>query len=538
MIRLFALILVFSTTTVSMYSQETGYEALDLYLKKMTERKMFTGTVLLAKGDSVIFHRAYGPAVATGERMNGTDSQYLIGSITKPVTATAVMQLYEEKKLSLSDPLSKYVSLVPNSENITIRHLLSHRSGIKSYTDLKDISTWKYDELTPAEVVEKVLDFDPMFEPDEMFAYSNTNYVLLGMIIEQVTGKEYAEVIREKILEKAGMNATGMDYDKATRLSEGLTPQNDEWMAEPLVSPSIPFAAGALYSSTSDLLAFSTTFFDEGFFASRSTLDLMKNFDDGYYGIGIYTDQTGDHFFMGHNGGIDGYSSVWKYFEEFDLHLIILSNSYMSALEDISLMALNAFEGKPVEIPAERTTIELPVEKLSRLEGIYEIQKGFNLMVYLEEEKLMARASGQGSFELFAVSDTAFFAKVAPIDINFRLNESGKSEALTLYQGGGSFFSPRIDQSMNSVELSRAELEILEGTYELEQGFQIKIFLDGSHLYSQTAGRDPIKLEAKNRNEFFSLSEGIEITFLFGADGETRGLKLFQGGSSFEATKR
>jgi len=538
MIRHFITLVSVLALAFSSFSQSADFEEFDAYLRKMTEMQKFTGTVLLAEGNSVVFNKAYGPAVASGETPNQTDSEYLIGSITKTFTAVAILQLMEENKLALSDSLSKYVAIFPNADNINVRQLLSHRSGIKSYTDLSDMNQWKYDAITPAEIVEKVMDARPMFEPGEMYSYSNTNYILLGMIIEQVSGQDYSEYINEHILKPHGLEHTGMKYSKATNLSEGLEPKNGAWLPEPKVHPSVPFSAGALYSSADDMFKFSTTLFGGGFFKSGSTLDAMLNFDDGYYGLGVYADQTGNQIFIGHNGGIDGYSSVWKYFKDLDLHVIVLSNSFTSDNDDISLAALNAFRGLEITMPQEREPVELPKEKLKLMEGIYQLQENFNLTVFVQEKSLMARASGQGAFELFPVNDTSFFATAADIEVNFRQSGQENARALTLIQGGAQTFAKRIEDNRVPVELSQAELEVLEGSYELQQGFDIDVFVENGRLYAQGTGQEPFVLSAETRSKFYSINEGIELEFKFGEDGESKSLTLYQGGGSFDAPKK
>lgn len=515
----------------------TSFDSLKTYLEEMTEMQKFTGTILLAKGDSVVFFESFGPAVSQGERMNQNDSQYLIGSITKTFTATAIMQLFEENKLSLSDPLSKYVSLFPNAENITIRHLLTHRSGIKSYTDLPDMAEWKYDDLTPAELIEKVMDTRSAFEPGSMYAYSNTNYVLLGMIIEQVSGQDFDKYIKKNILEKASMSDTGMDYDQASNLSQGLTPVDGTWIPENRVNPSIPFSAGGLYSSPEDMLAFSNAFFDGDFFEDQTTLDAMLNFEEGFYGLGVYADQTDDQIYFGHNGGIDGYSSAWKYYKDLDLHMIILSNSFFSENEQVVDAAIHAFLNKPIEFPKKREPVQLEVEKLKKLEGTYEIQRGFNLNVFVEGESLMARATGQNAFELFADNDSSFFAMVSGIEVDFDLDESGQAESLTLHQAGTDYRAERLEGKRKVIELDLAELEILVGTYELQPGFNLDIFLEDGRLYGQATGQNMFELFAESRNQFYSLGTGIEIEFKFDENGETESLILYQGGGSYNAPK-
>jgi len=515
--------------------QGQTYDQLDEYLEAMAKQKKFIGDVLLAKGEKVVYHKAVGSA--GGENMNTTDSQFLIGSITKTFTAIAIMQLAEEGKVSLSDPLSKYLSLFPNSENITVKHLLTHKSGIKSYTELPEMNEWKYNKISPIGIIEKIMDLPLAFEPGSMYSYSNSNYIILGLIIQQVSGMSYPDYLAANIFPKAGMTHSGMEYASAQNLSQGLSPTADGWQIEPKVHPSVPYAAGALYSNSQDMLQFSNAFFSGVFFNQSSTVDRMINFDDGFYGLGVYTEELDGHFFIGHNGGVDGYSSSWKYFEDFDLHMIILSNTFFSETKQVSTAALDAFEGKPVELPKERKVIDLSVEKIKKYEGRYELQRGFDIDVFLQGQKLFARATGQNEFELYAESDTSFFAMVTAIEIDFRIDEKNNEvKGLTLFQGGGEFFAPKAEENEKKViDLDLADLSAVTGSYELQPGFLLKIFLDHGNLHGQATGQEAFELYPESRSSFFTIGEGIEIEFQFDENGDNESLILYQGGGAYSA---
>ncbi|HKK38732.1 MAG TPA: serine hydrolase [Cryomorphaceae bacterium] len=531
-------ILLLISLGLSSYTLSQDYARLDPYLEAMVDQKKFVGSVLVAQGDSVVYHKGFGPASADASSTNTTDSQFLIGSITKTFTAVAILQLFEKEKLSLSDPLSKYISLFPNSDQITIRHLLTHQSGIKNYTDLPDIEDWLDQEISPLRLIEKVMDYPLVFEPGSMFSYSNTNYILLGIIIEQVSGMKYEKYLEENVLKPSGLNQTGMDYKKAKNLSAGLVPTSTGWTNANEVNASVPFSAGALYSSTGDLYAFSKAFFRADFFENQSTYLLMTNFDEGFYGMGVFADQIDEQIFIGHNGGIDGYAANWNYFKDLDLHAIVLSNFAGSDNNAVLDAILHAHMGEEMNVPAPKEEIELPLDILKRLVGTYEIEKGFDLTIFLENDRLMGQATGQSSLELFAENDSAFFAKVAEIEILFHQKGGQEAEALTLYQGGGKIRAPRIENNQTAVSLDKADLEVLEGTYQLQEGFEIRVFEENGKLLAQATGQPSFELLAESRQDFFTQGLGIEISFVFDDRGETKSLTLFQGGGKFTAEKK
>lgn len=538
MSRLYNFIFLLVGVSLCAVGSSQDYGQLDSYLQAMADQKKFTGSILVAQGDSIVFQKGFGPASVDGTKLNSTDSQYLIGSITKTFTAIAVMQLFEEQKLALSDPLSKYISLFPQSDAITIRHLLTHKSGIKNYTELPDLAQWKTEEISPLLLVEKVMDYPLMFEPGSMFAYSNTNYVLLGIIIEQVTGMDYEKYLQANVLKPAGLSKTGMNYKKAKNLSEGLIVRDGEWTKADQVDASVPFSAGALYSSTNDLYTFSKTFFTGGFFKSKSTYELMTNFDDGEYALGVYADQIDDQIFIGHNGGVDGYSAAWNYFSDLDLHAIVLANCMESRNNEVLDAILHAQMGEEIVIPQPKQAIELSADKLEKFVGTYEIQKGFDLNIFIENGSLFGQATGQGALELFAENDSLFFAKVTDIEVLFHQEGNQEAESLTLFQGGGETRAARITSQKIAVALDQADLEVLSGIYILQEGFEIKIFVENSKLYGQATGQSSFELLAENRKDFFTEGLGIEISFVFDDSGETESLTLFQGGGKYDAKKR
>ncbi|MEM9050621.1 MAG: serine hydrolase [Bacteroidota bacterium] len=530
------LILITLTPSCTIFAQD--YSVLDPYLEKMVEDKQFIGTTLVAQGDSIVYHKGFGRANVSGTAMNSVESQYLIGSITKTFTAIGIMQLFEEGKISLSDPLSKYMALFPSSDKITIRHLLTHKSGIKNYTELPDLASWKGNEMKPFTLLSKVMDSPLAFEPGTIHSYSNTNYLILGIILEQVSGMAYEKYITANILKPAGLSHTGIARKKAKMLSEGLAVDNGSWQKDDYVDPSVPFSAGNLFSSTSDLYAFSKSFINGDFFKNKSTYELMTNFDNGFYALGVFAEEFDQQVFIGHNGGIDGYSAFWCYFLDLDLHTIVLSNSFDSELEKVIDAIVHAHLGEEIKVVKPKVAIQLPVERLEQFVGSYQIQRGFDINTFIENGSLFAQATGQGAFEIYPDSDSSFFATVTDIEIIFQDIENGKAQALKYFQGGGETAAPRKTQELKRIELSAVDLEVLEGTYVLQEGFDLKVFVENLKLYAQATGQEAFELIPASRKDFFTNGLGIEVSFIFDNNGEASELSLFQGGGKIDAKKK
>ena len=196
------LALFFSSSYASLPTVE---EKLDQYLNAADTVLQFNGTALVAKGGKVIFAKGYGIADREKKIPNTVDTKFLIGSITKQFTATAIMQLVADKKLDIDNPISTYLTDYPKStgDKITIRHLLTHTSGIQNFTDLPAYQGMRDKSMTPQQVVAQFKDLSLDFEPGTKFNYSNSGYILLGLVIEKVSGEPYAQYLQKHILTRS-----------------------------------------------------------------------------------------------------------------------------------------------------------------------------------------------------------------------------------------------------------------------------------------------------------------------------------------------
>ena len=205
---LFLLQLLFST---AIFAQSKA-EKIDELMNKYEEYKQFNGSLLVAENGEVVLKKGYGLANMEWNIPNGTDTKHRVGSITKQFTSMLIMQLVEEGKVELDKPITTYLKDYPKEtgDQVSIHHLLSHTSGVPNMTSFpgffEDMSR---DPYSVKELTEIFADSSLVFKPGEKFAYSNSGYILLGAIIEEVTGKSYEEVLHERILDPINMNDTG-----------------------------------------------------------------------------------------------------------------------------------------------------------------------------------------------------------------------------------------------------------------------------------------------------------------------------------------
>ena len=323
------------TVTGALAAQSTSELAVkaDAYIKAAG----IQGSVLLAKNGKVILAKGYGLANIELDVPNKPETKFRLGSITKQFTAASILQLQEKGKLKVDDPISKYIPGTPAAwSGITIHHLLTHTSGIHSYTDDVGYPAHMRDKTaTPLDFIQRFRDRPLDFAPGEKFHYDNSGYFLLGVIIEQVSGVKYEDYLRRNIFEPLRMEATGYDWpttilkDRASGYSKGV---GGKEINADFLDMGQPYAAGSLYSTVLDLYKWDRALYTTRILSAQSIHSAFTpnkyDWAEGIkYGYGWGIAQVHGHTAVGHGGGINGFSTViWRAIEE-DATSIVLSNN-------------------------------------------------------------------------------------------------------------------------------------------------------------------------------------------------------------------
>lgn len=365
-----AAILVLSTGTL--FAQDK-FEQIENLLNKYHEYGQFNGSALVADDGQVIFSDGFGMANMEYDIPNRPDTKHRLGSITKQFTAALVLQLVEEGKLELDKPISAYLPKYdgPASEVVTIHHLLTHSSGIPSYTSFPGFFQEKSrDPASPAEFVKTFADSTLQFDPGERFSYNNSGYFLLGHIIEEVTGKSYEQVLQEKIFDPLEMKDTGYDH-YATILKNraaGYEKRGDNYVNAPYLDMSIPYAAGSLYSTAEDLYTWDRALYEKKILSEESkNLMFSPQIPDGeeQYGYGwsianIPVGKSGDSLpIVAHGGGINGFNTLIVRLPEEDDLIVLLNNTGGTNLRDIAVGINNILHGEEAEMPKRSIAMEI-----------------------------------------------------------------------------------------------------------------------------------------------------------------------------------
>lgn len=301
--------------------------------------------ILVAKGDSVIYREAGGLANLESGLPMRPDHIFRIGSITKQFTASAILLLAEDGKLSLDDPLSKYVpDFKPNASEITITQLLNHTSGVKSYTGMvKWTPEVHRQDFTPKDMIKWFSGAEPDFAPGEAYAYNNSAYFLLGYIIEKASGKSYEKFIEKNLFEPFGMKDSryGHHWEIVPERASGYSQMGDLYMNAPYLSMTQPYAAGSLLSTVDDIWTWYRAVMAGKVISDKSrtlahTKGKLNNGEEIGYGFGWALGELEGKKTIGHGGGIHGYLTSSIYLPEEDLFIALFSNCTCNTTDDVA----------------------------------------------------------------------------------------------------------------------------------------------------------------------------------------------------------
>jgi len=405
---------------------------IDSLLNYLTVNNKFMGQLSIREGDNVIFEKAYGYSdIENNQKANG-QTKYKIGSISKTFTAVMIMQLIEEKKLKLDTKLSKYYPQVKNAEKITIHDLLHHRTGIVDYLNA-DTTTVPTKNYSKEEMIAKISSYNSLFEPNSKYEYSNSNYYVLGRIIEDVTKKNYGENLETRILKKAQLQNTLLSPKVNWKNNESYSYNflDEKWTKVNEWDMSLAFGAGDIVSTTSDLTKFFQAIFN-GVLVKKTALEEMTKLEQSY-GKGLVTFPFGERKFYGHTGGIEGFRSVVGLYPPENLSVSLIVNGDNFNRNDIMMGILSIYYKMPYQFP-NLVTIKVNSDILNGYSGVYSsAQLPIKITIRNKNGEMEAQGTGQSAFTLNAINESTFVFDAASIKLLFKDNK------MTLKQGSAEY---------------------------------------------------------------------------------------------------
>lgn len=446
MLRLIFLCLVLFINSFAVKSQRAT-RLLDSLVSLYAQQNKFNGSVLVASKGTILLQKGYGYKDVAHKTKVDANSLYQWGSLTKQFTSALVMYLQEKGRLNINDKLSKYFPELPFADSVKVYHLLTHTSGIYNYTN--DGGFMATEAVKPA-TLQKMLglfkDYPLQFLPGSKFDYSNSNYYLLGQIIQKASGQPYEKIMRQVILQPLGLKTAGFDFahEHSADKTIGYDVINGEdYKASGIVDSSVSFAAGALYGSVYNLYAWHKALQKGGLLTPASWKKVYTPLQ-GKYAFGWIIDTLYGKPVAEHDGGIFGYTSTIKRFPEDDVVIIVLSNSSSPKTAEIANNLAAIVFNKNVDWPKERAIIMLPEEKLKPLTGVYELMPGFTITVTLEKGALKAAATGQPVVNLLAENENSFYIDIVDAKLVFERDAAGTATGVSLIQSGHTMSGKKI----------------------------------------------------------------------------------------------
>ncbi|MBB6609657.1 serine hydrolase [Pontibacter sp. Tf4] len=438
----FTLVLLLPNVTAAQPSQNLSAK-LDEYLNAHLAQGTFSGTVAVTQNGKTIYSKGFGMADYEKGIPNGTDVKYRIGSVTKSFTAILIMQLQERGKLNVQDKLSKYLPDFPNSDKITLQQLLTHTAGLPDYVTMwKDVNT---KPATNQQIIAFFKDNKLEFEPGTKWKYSSTGYILLGRVIEVVTGKPYEKVLARQILKPLKMHTAGLEFSAPVQgMAKGYNHDGLERKPARYIDMSWCHAAGGMYATPTDLAKL-----DEGLRSGKLLKEaslkemftpVMKN-----YGYGWVIDSVHNTLRISHSGAINGFKANFIRLPQQNIAITIMSNYESQQVNgpisaDITAIVL----GAPYEVPVARQVVLLSPEKLAAYVGEYQVGPKMVFTVTLTDNLLYVSA-GPESFPIFPEEEDKFFVKVAPAQVTFEKDADGRITKMYMHHKGKAMPATRLN---------------------------------------------------------------------------------------------
>ena len=540
-------------------------DRLDAYATAAHDADRFVGSVLVASGDTVVYERGFGLADASWTIPNAPDTRHRIGSLTKQFTAALVMQLVEAGEVDLDAPVTRYLDYpAEQGDRLRVRHLLSHTGGLTGYTALPGYAEFSRVPTTPAALVARFSADSLHFEPGSQFAYSNSGYAVLGAIVEAVTGRAYADALRQRLLDPLGLADTGYD-DQAEvreRMARGYERDGLGLRPAPYVDPSVPYAAGMMYATVRDLHAWTRALWAGRPFRHAETLRTMLTPGLGGYGYGVALDTlaAGDRAVpvVMHTGAIPGFGSALVYAPETEVTVAVVSNREDNPVAMARALVAVAHGG---EAAAPQPRLAVRVLRIVEDEGVEAAAERVRAMraeggvrdeAALGEvgRELLRRGDLGGAVRMLRLGAELFpWASLPHVGLGEAYRAAGDDRAATASYVRALAIAPTDSDARAALQrlgvdpparepvaLAPEDLDAFVGRYALALDFVLAITHEGGRLYLQATGQSQDELVPVTEQRFEITAWGVEIAFWAG-DGPSPALTLYQHGQVLVAER-
>jgi len=527
-------------------------QRVEAFFSRLAEMNIPGLAVLVAQDGKVLFEMGYGLADRGRHLPVTPQTQFRIGSITKQFTAASILKLQEQGKLSVTDKLSKYIPDFPRGDEVTLRHLLTHTSGIHSYTDKPDFMKTVTQPVKTEELIQSFKNDPYDFDPGAKWRYDNSGYFLLGYVVEKVSGMAYGDFLRQSFFEPLGMTNTGVHRSglKLPHEALGYAFENGRFNDALNWDMSRAGGAGALYSTVEDLYRWNEGVFNgkvlseaslKAAFTAVKTQDNKDDTSGDGYGYGWAISHLRGAEEISHGGGLQGFSSSLLRLPRARFTVVVLAN----ALPGPPGAEPGALAHLVVELCLGDTLEPRPVPKIDQtlspaaleaLVGRYDYGIGI-MAITRDGDRLFAQLAGQPRAQIFPKSETEFFWKAVDAQVSFVKDTSGKVTKAVHHQNGQTIDAPRL-ADIAEAKVDPATYDAFLGKYDYGQGQVIlTVTRSGDHLYAQLTGQPQLEIFPKSPAEFFWKVVDAQVTFVKDAGGKVTKAIHHQGGQTIEAPK-
>ena len=504
--------------------------------------------VIVVKNNEVVFRSASGMADMELNVPLTPENVFRLGSITKQFTASAILLLEEQGKLSIGDNINKYLPDYPTQGHaIKIEHLLSHTSGVFNYTHIPgyiDGGEIRKD-LTTEELITVFENLPMDFAPGEQFGYSNSGYVLLGAIIEKVSELSYAEFIQTNIFDKLEMkNSYYGGPQIILNRAKGYEGEVGNYSNADFLSMTQPHAAGSLLSTVDDMAIWSSALFG-GKLLSKESLKKMttgyklnngeiSGFGFGSVGFGFLIRERFGEKEITHGGAIPGFRTQGIWLPESNVYVVVLSNILGRGARFLSSRL--AFDAAGTDYP-KHTAINIDPNTLDEYQGVYRINENEKYSIIADDGHLYIQTTGKGRDEIIPHAEDKFFLERDPfIHLAFNRDREGNINSFDYYSNGSDKAQSNVRESdlpenkNKPIKVSAELYDLLEGSYALETGLIYKIRRDDSRLLTQLGSQAEFEFFPLSKTRYFAKQVDAEIQFSLGDDGRAETVTLYQNG--------
>ena len=503
-----SIICAFFFTTNQAQSLESK---IDNLLKNQFKSNETGVSALVAKDGKILYRKAFGKANLELDVNMTPENVFQVGSITKQFTSVSILMLLEEGKLSLEDEITKFIPDYPtNGKKITVHHLLTHTSGIKSYTSMQSFGKVMTIDESPL----KFIDFfknEPLdFDPGEKYLYNNSGYFILGYIVEKVSGMSYPKFIQERIFDKIDMkNSYYGSHSKLIKNRASGYQKRGEFSNAQYISLTLPYAAGSIMSTVDDMLKWQTAITTD-VLVKEATIDkaftnyTLNNGDKINYGYGWSLNEINDLPTIEHGGAIPGYLSMGVFVPSKNVYVIVFSNCGCQSPTNVALEIAALVSDKPKF--KEDNIVKLTKEELNKWVGTYEFDNKVLRFITLKDNQLYSQREGSPQiFKIHPTSPNSFSFEEGFISYDFSIKEGKK---VTLFKNRinkakGISVNKKAPNEKEVITVSSNILKTYEGVFEIQPGFDLTITSKENQLFAQATGQQKFELFAESETKFF-----------------------------------